>query len=198
MQLYPLSQGTIASFNWDTSATTIAASQTHLSNQYYDICIRRARGYCSVCYSPYITSTTTQSSYGVGGSSLDPAQTAAVGSVCSGVTTFSSTEGNQVAHGDYLEIAALQTSPATSTTIAGVSRVCGSFLTATADATAHSTVCSFSTPFKVGVHFDADETVYHPLDAAKQTHSENAFDATSKGAGLGYSGFHLNYWQAAC
>ena len=53
--------GTMASFNWDTTSTTIAASQTHLSHQYYDICIRRARGYCSICYSPYIASTTTQS-----------------------------------------------------------------------------------------------------------------------------------------
>ena len=103
----------------------------------------------------------------------------------------------QVGLGDYLEIAALQTAPATSTTIAGVSRVCGSFLTATAAATAHSTVCSFSTPFKVGVHFDADETVFHPLMVARQSNSENQFDATSKGAGLGYSGFHLNYHLGA-
>ena len=72
--------GTIASFNWDTSASSIATSQTHLSNQYYDICIRRTRSYCSVCYSPVITSTTIQSSYGLGASSLDPAQTSAAGS----------------------------------------------------------------------------------------------------------------------
>ena len=111
--------GTIASFNWDTSASTIASSQTHLSDQYYDICIRRERGYCYVCYSPYITSTTTQSSYGVGGSSLDPAQTASVGSVCTGVTTFSATEGSQVAYGDYLEIAALQAATGTSSTVGG-------------------------------------------------------------------------------
>ena len=65
------------------------------------------------------------------------------------MTTFNSDETMQVGLGDYLEIAALQTAPATSTTISGVSRVCGAFLTATADATAHSTVCSFSTPFKV-------------------------------------------------
>ena len=78
------------------TTTTLDASETHLSNQYYDICIRRTRSYCSVCYSPYITSTSTQSSYGVGGSSKEPAQTAAVGSVCTGVTTFSSTAANQV------------------------------------------------------------------------------------------------------
>ena len=116
-----------------------------MSNQYYDICIRRARGYCSVCYSPHITSIAIQSSYGVGGSSVDPAQTATVGSQCTGVTTLNAIEGSQVALGDYLEIAALQTAPATSTTIAGVSRVCGNFWTATA----HATTCSCSNPIKV-------------------------------------------------
>ena len=111
--------GTIASFNWDTSASTIAASQTHLSNQYYDICIRRDRGYCSVCYSPYITSTTIQSSYGIGASSVDPAQTATVGSACTGITTMSATEGSQIAYGDYLEIAALQAATGTASTVGG-------------------------------------------------------------------------------
>jgi len=197
LQYHTDSEGTIASFNWDTSATTIATSQTHLSNQYYDICIRRARGYCSVCYSPYITSTTIQSSYGVGGSSLDPAQTASVGSVCTGITTFSSTEGSQVAYGDYLEIAALQNSPATSTDINGVSRICGNFWSASSTATAHTTACSYATPFKVGVHFDTDEVVFSPVTTASAlTHSENA--PTSSGSGIGYTGFYLNYWQATC
>merc|ERR550532_2955850 len=149
LQYHTSSTGTIASFNWDTSATSIATSQTHLSNQYYDICIRRARGYCSVCYSPYITSTTIQSSYGVGGSSAEPAQTANIGSQCTGVTTFSSTEGNQVAYGDYLEIAALQAATGTSSTVGGtVSRMCGNFWAASSTATAHASACSFSTPFK--------------------------------------------------
>jgi len=196
LQYHTASEGTIASFNWDTSATTIATSQTHLSDQYYDICIRRARGYCSVCYSPHITSTTIQSSYGVGGSSIEPAQTASVGSICTGVTTFNAIEGNQVAHGDYLEIAALQTAPAASTTIAGVSRICGNFWTATSTDTAHKTACSFATPFKVGVHFDQDDTLFSPVGAAAITHSEN--NPSSSGSGIGYTGFYLDYWQATC
>ena len=192
--------GTIASFNWDTTVAlgSISASQTHLSNQYYDICIRRARGYCSVCYSPKLTSTSIQSSYGIGTSSADPAQKASIGSQCTGVTTFSSTEASQKGLGDYLEIAALQTSPATSTTIAGVSRICGNIFSATTSGTAHATLCSFATPFKVGVHFDSDEVVFSPATAAKQTNSENNAVATSTGAGLGYNGFYLDYWQATC
>jgi len=198
LQYHTASEGKIASFNWDTTATTIAASQTHLSDQYYDICLRRARGYCSICYSPVISSTTIASSYGIGTSSDDATQKANIGSQCTGVTTFSSTETDQKGLGDYLEIAALQTAPATATTIAGVSRICGSFWTATTSGTAHATTCSFATPFKVGVHFDGDETVFSPLTAAKQTNNENQFLATSTGAGLGYNGFYLNYFQATC
>jgi len=198
LQYHTASSGTIASFNWDTSATTIATSQTHLSNQYYDICIRRYRGYCSICYSPYITSTTTQSSYGIGASSLNPAQTAAVGSVCTGVTTINPSQPALVAYGDYLEIAALQTAPATSTDINGVSRICGNFWTATSTGTAHATTCSFAKPFKVGVHFDQDDVVWSPASspAALLTHYENA--PTSSGSGIGYTGFYLNYWQSTC
>ena len=48
--------GTIANFGWDTSQTSQASvlEQYHLSDQYYTICIRRSRGYCSICYSPRI------------------------------------------------------------------------------------------------------------------------------------------------
>ena len=53
--------GTLASFAWDMTSSTLDASETHLSNQYYDICLRRARGSCSVCYSPVISFTTIAS-----------------------------------------------------------------------------------------------------------------------------------------
>ena len=129
---------------------------------------------------------------------MDPAQTAAVGSVCSGITTFSSTEGSQVAKGDYLEIVALQSSPGTATKVSGVSRICGNFWSSSSTATAHTTACSYAVPFKVGVHFDSDETVFSPVTTASAlSHSENA-PSTAKGAGYGYSGFWLNYWQATC
>ena len=32
--------GTIATFNWNTGASQVETLQTHLSDQYYDICIR--------------------------------------------------------------------------------------------------------------------------------------------------------------
>merc|ERR1712029_583929 len=128
LQYLTASTGTIASFNFDTTATSsVATSQTHLSNQYYSICIRRARGYCSLCFSPEITSTTTTNaaSYGLSGGASGPAQQSAVGSSCSGITTINPTAGSQVGKGDYLEIAGLQDGTGSSTA-AGSATVPGS------------------------------------------------------------------------
>ena len=93
--------GTIASFNWDTTSTsnlkTDLWSQFHLADQDYDICIRRTRGYCSVCYSPQIVpaitgaaaATTEGSSFGVGAASVPLATlTSATGTICTGVTSI--------------------------------------------------------------------------------------------------------------
>merc|ERR1712141_140622 len=85
LQYHTASSGTIASFNWDTSSSTVSSSQYHLTSQYYDICIRRARNYCSVCYSPQIVAAAPAlSSFGVSAGSVGPAQTNAIGSSCTG------------------------------------------------------------------------------------------------------------------
>ena len=90
--------GTIASFNYDTSKTsnlkTELYTQYHLADQYYDICIRRARGYCAVCYSPEVIHSATAavtegSSFGVSAASAPaPTFTSNKGATCTGVTTF--------------------------------------------------------------------------------------------------------------
>ena len=112
--------GKIASFNWDTTATSVGTSQVHLSNQYYDICIRRARSYCSICYDPYISSTTASSSFGLGANAIATIMTATVGSYVTGVTTLNSgTIPAALGGGDYIEILAMQAPPTTSTTVTG-------------------------------------------------------------------------------
>ena len=50
LQYLTASTGDIASFNWDTSSTSVSSSQYHLSDQYYDICIR---------YSYFLTSSSS-------------------------------------------------------------------------------------------------------------------------------------------
>ena len=105
----------------------MSSSQYHLSDQYYDICIRRESGKCSVCFSPYIvsTSTSTASSYGLGAGSSGPAQTNAIGVACTGVTTQPAAAGL----GDYIEIANLQPGTGTAATInPAANRMCGQFV----------------------------------------------------------------------
>ena len=63
--------------------------------------------------------------------------------------------------------------------------------------TAHVTACSWSVPFKVGVHFDADDAIGAPPTAPQLDDVENDATATT-GAGLGYSGFYFDYWQNSC
>ena len=91
----------------------MSSSQYHLTSQYYDICIRRARSSCAVCYYPVITPTL--SSYGVSGGSPAPGTTnnQAIGSVCTGVTVISATAADQKGYGDYLDIANAQDPAAT-------------------------------------------------------------------------------------
>ena len=88
-------------------------------DRYYDICIRRAHSYCSVCYSPAIagTGTTAATSYGISAGSAGPAQTAAIGSTCSGITTVNPAAPTMSGLGDYLDIAILQPGTGTSTEV---------------------------------------------------------------------------------
>ena len=173
----------------------MSQTQYHLSSQYYDICIRRARSSCAVCYFPVITPTL--SSYGVSGGSPAPGTTnnQAIGSVCTGVTVITPTAADQKGYGDYLDIANAQDPAATGAGagVLGTNRICGTIWNANAiAATAHATVCSFSVPFKIGVHFDADEYIVEPAGSV-------AFENYPvSGNGLGYSGFYLDYWQQSC
>ena len=102
--------GNFASFNFDTSKTsnlkTVLWTQYHLANQYYNVCIRRSRGYCSICYSPEIIHTvptaiaTEGSSFGVSAASLPAADlTVAQGPSCTGITTSHATDASAVGLG---------------------------------------------------------------------------------------------------
>ena len=66
-----------------------------------------------------------------------------------------------------------------------------------------ATVCSYVTPFRVGVNFDASEAIgaAPTTDGDNLSATENSQEdpaTTSNGAGVGYSGFWLAYWQVAC
>jgi len=198
LQYLTAQTGTISTFNWDTSATTVASkTAVHLSNQYYDICFRRQRSYCSLCLSPQIAATAadTASSYGVGSSSDDAAAKSAIDATCTGVTTYPASTGL----GDYLEIANLQPSIGTTGTIAST-RICGNIWNAITGKTAQATACTWTTPFKIGVHFDDGESIVATKTATDKRKKGEATLSTDLGSGEGYSysGFYFAYWQNAC
>jgi len=197
LQWHTSQTGTIATFNWDTSTTTVAATQLHLSTQNYNICIRRTRGQCSVCFTPEVINTIAgiASSYGVGGSSLGPAQTSAVGATCTGITTQPGPSG--AGFGDYLEITNLQAATGTAGTTNANNRICGAIFNVAASI-AQNTACSFVLPFKIGVHFDEEESIHASPFAANNLNKAENDPAATSGAGYGYSGFWLTYWQNAC
>ena len=49
LQYFTGASGVISSFNFPRDLTRAA---THLSNQFYTVCLRREEGMCSVCYTP--------------------------------------------------------------------------------------------------------------------------------------------------
>ena len=80
-------------------------SQFHLANQYYNICIRRSRGYCSICYSPQLLhagAAITATSFGVGAASpAAPTISVNQGQGCTGVTTSHATDASAVGLGKF-------------------------------------------------------------------------------------------------
>lgn len=130
LQYFTAISDNIKSFNWPT-ASTVGATATHLANQDYSICIRRAAGYCNICYSPVIEATTGptgQSSFGLSAGTND----AAVAGINTGCTT------------DYLEIPGGTTATVAASGAAispTVTKACGRFFNTNNAATANTSIC---------------------------------------------------------
>ena len=201
-------------------------TQFHLANQRYDVCFRREQGKSSICYTPKImglaSGSITSASFGLGGSATSPATiqqndgyamkasaAAIVGmSACQGHTVFTTTtaviDGFARATGDYLEIpqafdtaltAAIQAIPGQASKI---TRVCGAVFAVNAISTTATpgTVCSKTTPFRVGVHTDGMESMGVAANVIAGTASAwDNWDVFAANEGQGYSGFYLEYFQ---
>jgi len=183
LQYYTSTASTIQNFAFPSSATTTTSGTTHLSNQKYDICIRRASGYCYICYSPWTTGTAViaQNSFGLS-VSPDAASQAAINTACT-------SDYIQIPYGNTAAIAAI-TAPATEATFAH--NYCGRFFSIASAATAAVTVCTRRAPFTVGVNFDSNELT----DDAVADGMANTSEASEFPGGI--TGFKLIYWQMTC
>jgi len=179
LQYYTGTYGIIANYGWPPSITATTSTTTHLKNQEYEACIRRESGYCYICYSTKIsstsTSTTTQNSFGV---SISPSGTIAQ----SATGTSCSTDYITIPNGNSATIAA------SSSVIAGTTRFCGRFFHYTTAQASATTVCSKEYPFRIGVKFNDNEEISGTTAATN--------DKTLVPSGV--LGFKLEWWQNSC
>ena len=214
LQYFTELSGNFASFNWDMTdtATTVAKySQWHLANQNYNVCFRRSKKYCSICYSPHVTvvapatyPANTGASYGLGSFTAAGTVLAAASdntaNHCGGFTIADgiTNAASNVAQGDYLEIERAQSGTPSATAQGGTYRLCGNVFNTALTGTAHTTVCSYATPFKVGVHFDEAESFDFTTTGINNVIENTDYPTGADGPGHGYSGFWLDYFQVAC
>jgi len=188
LQYYTSTASTIQNFGFPTSATAVTSKVTHLSNQKYDICIRRASGYCYICYSPkYATASTSiaaQSSFGLSVSKKATTTQSMTGTLCT-------SDYLVIPYGNTAAIAAI-TSPGK--LASWNHNFCGrvfSIADSTKAATTATTICSNRSPFTIGVNFDSSEV------CTKST-AKMATVCESNGVPGGIVGFQLIYFQQAC
>merc|ERR1719422_2088736 len=204
LQWHTETSGTFATFNWDTTQTaaTSVPNQFHLSDQYYDICFRRTRGYCSICFSPQIVGAAAgqATSYGISSCNIatEPACNSALGTVCTAINSVlaAGTTDNAATRGlgDYLTILNMQDDPGAALTVSKFNTICGAVWNSANNNAGLDTICTWTTPFRVGVHFDSDEILGDTDTGNVWDNMENRTPANGV-AGFGTSGFQLAYWQ---
>lgn len=179
LQYFTASSGVIKSFNFPTAfSSAITADATHLVNQKYDICIRRASGMCHICYTPIIAGTAgviDQGTYGIG--------------LADGTTsTASATSVDSNCKEDFLLIpngglSTLSSKINGKPDSTNQQKYCGRFLGTNAAGTADVTICSQSVPFTVHVNFDGKEV----MGGTNAAMGEDDFPSGSIGFALVYA-----------
>ena len=137
LQFFTGTTGLAKTFGYPTTNTGTAvqaASSTHLQNQNYNICVRREKGYCYICWAEWYTAA-TMGSFGL---SLSDA-------------AASKSQSGSRCTSDFITIPQGNTDAIAQTTTAAAgnsNRFCGRFLNPAAEATTPLTVCSKLSSFK--------------------------------------------------
>jgi len=194
LQYYTATASNIQNFGFPPTITTVTSQVTHLSNQHYDICIRRGSGYCYICYSPTIIAAITaaigtpiiaQISFGV-----------SIGSTAANPASLISNTCSQ----DWIEIPGADTAAIAAIAVADQTngaRICGRVLASITASESNDviagvgTVCARHLPFRVGVDFDNNERA-SIVDAVMTNLLEQ------QGSPGGIVGFKLTYFQVGC
>jgi len=195
LQYYTATANNIQNFGFPTTGD-VTASVTHLSNQHYDICIRRASSFCYICYSPTInvagidvgTPVIAQISFGVSIGGIAAMPSSLISNTCTA---------------DWIEVPGADTAAIAAISVAAITnggRLCGRALSSVGASTTNlativtGTVCARHLPFRVGVDFDSNERdAYTAIAAADMS---NILEANGSPGGI--IGFKLTYYQISC
>lgn len=198
LQYFTNTKGKIRTFNFPdlTPGATVTNSIVHLSNQHYKACVRRATASTHICYTPCTSvdgggataggATTAMNSFGLSGGGSTIISASDLGSYCTSdyiYIPYAQYTAAEMTAGDY-----------TSTPINRESRFCGNAISTVEDTggtTASISICSFATPFYIGVTTDEDEN-------CTANTSPTTCEATGTSAnphGNGILGFSLCYIQ---
>lgn len=202
LQYLTATTGKIKTYNFGEIAqgANIDAFRTHLKNQHYKHCIRRANANKFICFTP-CTSTKgttngadiaviTQNSFGL---SLSPAEAAQSQVDVGCISDYIWIRSGSSQFGNLDETAETNAIVASTQQL---NRFCGRYLaTSTGQVVAAQvSVCSYSVPFQVGV--DTDD--YEVCTAnANGDNCEEATGPANTGGGGGIVGFSLCYTQHA-
>ncbi|XP_059097607.1 uncharacterized protein LOC131891928 [Tigriopus californicus] len=194
LQYFTGTTGTVASFNFPTTASILEPSTTHLSNQQQSMCWRQETNTCAICWIPEILGTDQiTGSFGI--------STTAGGNKARGET-----DGK--CQGDYLLIPDAQSDVATEdadTFVVGSigsdvrlsDRVCGRQLSSAndnGDRRMSLSVCTQQRPFRMTFKTDADEVTLTSTSAAPNSAASNELSRIPGGI----VGFNLRWTLQAC
>ena len=91
----------------------------------------------------------------------------------------------------------MQDDPGAALTVSKFNTICGAVWNSANNNAGLDTICTWTTPFRVGVHFDSDEILGDTDTGNVWDNMENRTPANGV-AGFGTSGFQLAYWQNTC
>jgi len=161
LQYYTATSGTVASFNFPTNLNAIDSTTTHLSNQNYHVCFRRASGKCGLCFVPSITITTAASNVAASQSSFGVSNF--LGTNADGTTaTFAKSDSEADCKTDFLVVPGgmLANSVTVGTVADGIERFCGRVWTINvigSGTVATRSVCTTRRPFMIFFRTDGNE-----------------------------------------
>jgi len=187
LQYFTAVTGTVASFNYPLGTTAIGQDTTitHLSDQHYDICFRRASGNCRLCFSPTVENAAGNipASYGIGETLADGVNNGRTGASCT-ADYLIIPEGVNAAVGN----------PSSTSAQANNNRICGREFTTDNAASLPMTICTSRVPFSIKFRTNQDEDT--KLNGRTVITDETVNDAA--GIPPAYLGFSLNFLQEAC